>query len=342
MAGLAVPWVDHADGVFRGGGAKGIAVAGAIQAMYRHPEKPVHSWDRVAGTSAGAIIAAYLACGNSPDAIGDFVAGTPMSSFADFPLRSRVLGGVPNFIARHGFARGKRFVEWADSELTGCKRFGEIGDGDRLKMIAADITNRRMLVIPDDLAGYGEPDSGRPIVPAEFPVSRALRMSMSIPYFFEPVQLLYDGKPATIVDGGTLSNFPVWLFDVQDRPATRPTFGITLKDGRGFGPKLKLPAPFALRLAIDISQTASGAWDAHFQSHSTRVRSFAASAGDVATTQFKLPPEKVSELMENGKRAAHEFLAGFDLSQYMNTFGNHMATASAPPAGVGMTSTVAP
>lgn len=50
-------WVEEADGVFRGGGVKGIALAGALAGFAEHPDKPVKRWVNVAGASAGAIIA---------------------------------------------------------------------------------------------------------------------------------------------------------------------------------------------------------------------------------------------------------------------------------------------
>jgi predicted acylesterase/phospholipase RssA len=70
--------------------------------------------------------------------------------------------------------------------------------------------------------------------PGSFPVADAVRMSMSIPYFFQPVELIHDetGLPSTIVDGGVLSNFPVWIFDVKDRDPLRPTFGFKLIGGK--------------------------------------------------------------------------------------------------------------
>src|SRR5437763_1760515 len=70
-------------------------------------------------------------------------------------------------------------------------------------------------------------------------------MSMSIPFFFQPIELELlisdDGTPlkrpvrSTIVDGGTVSNFPVWLFDSPS--PTRPTFGFTLTGGSRCPPR---------------------------------------------------------------------------------------------------------
>ena len=52
---------------------------------------------------------------------------------------------------------------------------------------------------------------------------------MSIPLFFEPVvHKDPDGEQHVIVDGGMLSNFPVWLFDRRDGEPRWPTFGLLL------------------------------------------------------------------------------------------------------------------
>src|SRR5204862_7053193 len=43
----------------------------------------------------------------------------------------------------------------------------------RLKLIAVDVTKRRLLVLPDDLVFYREPSSSKMIDPDEFKISRA-------------------------------------------------------------------------------------------------------------------------------------------------------------------------
>jgi NTE family protein len=320
-----VDWVDEADGVFRGGGVKGIALAGALCGLAEHHSKPVRRWVNVAGASAGAIIAAYLALDHSAQEMATLLrAGTPFASFQDFPRGSRVLGAF-NLLTRHGLARGRTFEDWFDGVLEGAT-FAKTGS--RLKLIAVDVTNRNLLVLPEDLRNYREPGRAALIDPDGFSVARAVRMSMSIPYFYEPVELDHkDGGRSVIVDGGTLSNFPVWLFDVDPttagRPPLRPTFGLTLTGGRGFGGRFKVlsgAAPWMLRFAFDIFHTAQEAWDERFVSHSTRVRTLAVDADDVATTDFELSDEKRDLLMTNGRAAATDFLNRFRLEDYLNTF----------------------
>ena len=51
------------DLVFEGGGAKGLVLVGACEEFFRRG----HSFDRLLGTSAGAITATLLAAGYTPD-----------------------------------------------------------------------------------------------------------------------------------------------------------------------------------------------------------------------------------------------------------------------------------
>src|SRR5690606_15394480 len=96
----------------------------------------------------------------------------------------------------------------------------------RLRVVATDLTNGRLVVFPQDGRRYGvEPDS--------LPVAHAVRISISIPFFFSPVYFpppanAQEKKNAAVmVDGGVLSNFPVWLFDSDGIPEW-PTFGFKI------------------------------------------------------------------------------------------------------------------
>ncbi|SDG07994.1 Patatin-like phospholipase [Fontibacillus panacisegetis] len=105
----------------------------------------------------------------------------------------------------------------------GIRTFSNLPKG-KLRIIASDITSGRILVLPDDLERISIKSKG-------FEVARAVRMSYNIPYFFDPVLLrlppkLSKGKPFSeqflhIVDGGLLSNFPLWLFDQDHRIDSR-------------------------------------------------------------------------------------------------------------------------
>src|SRR5262249_27691851 len=186
-AGLAPVGVSEADAVFQGGGVKGIALVGALQTF---AERGCATWVNVAGTSAGGIIAAYLACGHSPREAEELLRETPYPQFEDWGPGGKVLGGLVNLARHHGLAHGQYFRDWFHDAVQG-KTFAPVPKGAEgsscLNLIAADVTRREMLVLPDDLASYRADGRSAPLDPDELPIADAVRMSMSIPYFFQPI-----------------------------------------------------------------------------------------------------------------------------------------------------------
>jgi NTE family protein len=335
-----------------------------------------------------------LSVGHDAEDIAALMTRTRFGDFQDFPWPGKFVGGGVNLFRKHGLAHGEAFRLWFSKELEG-KTFGSCKADDgvryRLKLITVDVTNKALLVLPDDLPLYKRSvgDAG-PINPDEFEIADAARMSMSIPYFFEPVVLVRDrvmvtdaggadglvtgqvadrkdveeanevaehfgvtqasfrelsrreqeAQRSVIIDGGTLSNFPVWLFDVDapGRELVRPTFGFTLKGGKGVGAGFNAfvrRLPWAARFGFDIFHTAQEAWDMRFVSFSTRVRTVTVDAGTIGTTQFNLSADDQALLIRNGRDAAKRFLDRFDLADYENTFhrkfgDNLFATPAAP------------
>jgi len=330
--------ITEADGVFQGGGVKGIALAGALLAFADHGDVAIEKWVNVAGTSAGAIIAAYLATDHSPQDLEALMDNVPYASFEDWGRGGEIIGGALNLVEHHGLVRGEAFRKWFDGALNGATfesvkstdaAQDKTGDPYRLRLIASDVTRHRMLVLPADLSDYRQLGTDEPINPDNFKIADAVRMSMSIPYFFAPVTLdLVDGgTTCTIVDGGLLSNFPVWLFDV-DKPPTRPTFGFHLTAGKDFGGGLEhvLDAMgWPVRLGVDMIRTTSEAWDDRFMTHSTIVRTCAVPAGDIAATDFQITKADQQKLLEGGRAAANAFLDKFSSQDYVNTFGQKLA-----------------
>jgi len=328
--------IIEADAVFQGGGVKGLALAGALLEFAEPGDVSISRWQSVAGTSAGAIIAAYLACGHDAEDLAELLHRIPYAKFQDWGPGGKLLGGGLNLLRFHGLAHGEYFRRWFDEQLHGAtfrsvrQEDAEATEGPyRLKIIAADVTRREMLVLPDDLPSYRLPEGDQPIDVDSFRIADAVRMSMSIPYFFQPVELVHHStnKPSTIVDGGIVSNFPVWLFDVADRPPARPTFGFRLVGGRGLGsglqPIMKGPG-WPLQLGSEIFQTSSDAWDKRFMSHSTAVRTCLVHIGDIGTTDFDLTAQQQQELLDWGRTSARRFLDEFDIGRYRNTFGRQL------------------
>ncbi|UJW57544.1 patatin-like phospholipase family protein [Bacillus sp. A116_S68] len=209
------------DGVFAGGGMKALAFVGALEVL---AEKNIN-FKRTAGTSAGALTAAFIKSGYHADDIYQLFSDLDTKHFLD----SRPLGTIFPLIkwlslySRMGLYKGHTFEKWVEDALAikGIKTFNDLPNGC-LKMVASDMTYGRFIVLPDDLPQYGY-DAG------QFSVAKAVRMSCSLPFFFEPVKLKNDkGEDSIIVDGGVLSNFPLWLFMRKGKKRERPILGLRL------------------------------------------------------------------------------------------------------------------
>jgi NTE family protein len=129
------------------------------------------------------------------------------------------------------------------------------------------------------------------------------------------------GLDHLIVDGGMLSNFPVWLFDTNTgEPPRWPTFGMLLVEG---DPKVPLAARVEARDSgsiIDyIKALASTMMEAHdrmYLEKATFVRTIPIPTLGVSTTEFDITPERVRALYESGRKAAFDFLERWDFEAY--------------------------
>jgi NTE family protein len=120
-----------------------------------------------------------------------------------------------------GLFNGDDLEKWLLHVLKekGVIHFSDLSD-EALRVIVADVSKKKIVVFPDDLAEYG-------IDPGQFSVARAVRMSAGLPFFFKPVPLSYgSGQKSLMVDGGVLSNFPLWLFDRENNLPLRPFLGL--------------------------------------------------------------------------------------------------------------------
>jgi NTE family protein len=286
------------DGVFSGGGIKGLALIGA----YEEIEKRGFTFARVAGTSAGSIIAAFIAAGYTSKEIYTLFDELDVVSLLDqqrskssFPFIKWIL-----LYLRMGLYKGAKLEKWLEEKLAnkGLRTFADIPP-QTLRIIASDLTNGQLLVLPDDLQRYG-------ISPHTFSIAKAIRMSCSIPYFFEPVKLKTQTGVSVVVDGGVLSNFPIWLFEQENGKKTRPVLGLKLAQNIHGVPKNKVNNAFQLFEAL--FETMKDAHDARYISRKVEKDIIFIQTPGVATTEFKLSEEKKRALYEMGKKSASSFL----------------------------------
>ncbi|MBC7983985.1 MAG: patatin-like phospholipase family protein, partial [Candidatus Obscuribacterales bacterium] len=198
-------------GVFEGGGCRGAGHVGAYEAAI----KCGINFSEVAGTSAGAMIAALVGAGANPEFLHDKCAHLKFSDLLSRPKR-RIgtfwLGRIASYFFRgekrlfgkilhDGSAySSEKLQEWVDDRLAELLPHAQrpIKFKDLILptwVVATDLSGRR----PKIWSKEGTPDES---------VALAVRCSCSIPLFFEPVELGND----FYVDGGMLSNLPSFVF----------------------------------------------------------------------------------------------------------------------------------
>ena len=147
---------------------KGIGLSGAYREMTDRGYTP----ECVAGTSAGAINAALVACGFTGPEIEEVALHRmkfPLFEDKSFLDRFGKTGDAAEFFRTRGMHSGDYFLEWMRELLKekGVTKFGELRDPNakteartyRLQVIASDLSARSMLILPRDAdkSGY-EPD----------------------------------------------------------------------------------------------------------------------------------------------------------------------------------------
>ncbi|WP_332697943.1 patatin-like phospholipase family protein [Halalkalibacter lacteus] len=290
------------DGVFAGGGVKAFAFVGALQVM----EEKGYEFERLAGTSAGSIVAALIKVGYSSEDIFTMLDDLDVESFKDerMSLLPFSLAKWVHLYFRLGLYKGNELELWLKKvlEAKGVRTFGDLPQGS-LRIIASDLSKGKLLVLPEDLRKYG-------VIPEKFPVARAVRMSCSIPFFFEPVKI-YDrasgGKPSYVVDGGILSNFPMWLFmDGNMKKWRRPAIGFQLTPELSEMPANKINN--AVEMFRALFETMSSAHDSKYidQDHARNIVFLPVL--DVKATDFELTDEQKENLIVLGREETNHFL----------------------------------
>jgi NTE family protein len=310
----------YADLVFEGGGVKGIALVGAYSVI----EERGYAVRRVAGTSAGSIVGALVAAGMSAEEMREEMRTLDYSSFQDEGLLDRVpLVGKPlSLLFERGIYEGRYAHTWLQGLLKrrDVTTFADLPYDDpdfpledenqrfSLVVMVSDVSRGCLRRLPWDYRRYN-------CAPGEQAVADAVRASMSIPFFFEPV-LLRDretGKDSTLLDGGMLSNFPVDVFDARGREPRWPTLGLKLsaKAKSAEGTICDVHGPVSLATAM--VKTMSSFYDRlHIDQPSVQDRTIFIDTGKIQAIDFDLTREQSDWLFEQGRAAAAKFFDGGD------------------------------
>jgi NTE family protein len=221
--------------IFKGGGVKGIAYVGALKALIQHKgfSVPLSQIERVAGTSAGALVTLLIALGYQIDQIESMLWEIPFEEFLDSNDKDNLLKLKQNFDKKNyttlafdaifnsdilkklkgqqGYFKAEGLREWIDTlvwRATG-KKNATFADVHNLRskypylkdmwIVATDVTDGTS---KEKIFSYEDED-------ANTPIADAVRASMAFPLIFVPWKI--NGRIYS--DGGLVDNFPLCIFD---------------------------------------------------------------------------------------------------------------------------------
>lgn len=305
---------------------KGVGLGGAIRTLMRAG----YAFHRVAGTSAGAVAGALVAAGMSEPDLEAAMARLDYARVPDRGLpRIPVVSEGISLLHSGGAYEGDYIRDFVREELEalGVRTFGDLRRSDpgadanlpperryKLVVMATDVTHGRLLRLPWDYGLLG-------LDPDEQLVADAVRASISIPLYFDPV-VVHDatgGEDVTLVDGGVLSNYPIEIFDRTDLQRPRwPTLGVKVMPELPAGdpelfPGIALPALAPVKLLERVVATAIvGNDQTYLERPCVRRRTIWVDTSAVGVVEFDASEEQREAVIANGAAAAEAFLSTWD------------------------------
>ena len=316
--------MPKADLVLEGGGVKGTGLLGAVTAMVGW--KDPYEFQRIAGTSAGAIVASFLAAGYAVDDLKNIMLKEDFSTFEDesgFFKRFKRLGEAFGLVFHKGLFVGDALHTWISETLAkhNVHTWKDLARPDeklppeqqyKLVIVVSDVSRGRELRLPWDYKSQLGLDADTQ------PVADAVRASASIPFFFRPQRLQaspeYSAKHGYVLgtDGGMLSNYPIDIFDRVNNPRW-PTLGVKLSAKALVSEAQWSPNANIVAYGRSLFTTLLDAQDAlHIDDPYYADRTIFVDTTGFSAIDFQLTNPQKLELFDNGMTAAQNFLAKWD------------------------------
>lgn len=303
--------------VFEGAGIRGIAYAGVVQELEHQNILP--QIKKVGGTSAGAITALLIALNYNANEIETIVGSTNFKKFNDG--RFLFAGGINRLNKYFGWYRGNRFENWLEKIIEAKTGNNDItflelkNRGFKELYITGTNLNLQKLVV---FSHQNFPN---------MKVKDAVRISISIPLYFEPLYLDTSGniveRPKdkkvahVLLDGGFIANYPIHLFDTisNERKINPHTLGFRIDSDAqiNYDSTQKGLAP----MPIDNLQQYLGAFyniiienlNRQTLSKEDWQRTVSISDGNIGPRIRKLKKEEINTLVANGRTATQYYMA---------------------------------
>ena len=291
---------DNCKAVFQGGGCKAVAYVGAYQEAYNRGV----FFSELSGTSAGAIIAALIAAGATPEQLKNIVMDLDFNEFIqDFHKPSILIKLISYFLFPKDFRKYRKYIskksiinEYGVFSMQKLKHFID----KNLKIITGrnnEITFNDLIpdlhIISADLNTNQVKIWSKILTPNES-VSKAVCCSCAIPFLFKPIDNRY-------VDGGVLCNLPNFVFQEEPHYNKILSFRLLSQDDELMINSLKDFAKSLIKTIVDGSDNLHKliGVDTYYMD---------INVGNISSIDFaKINNEKKEELIQKGQTAAKKF-----------------------------------
>jgi len=249
--------------IFKGGGIKGLAYMGALERLTRNNEIDLKQIERIGGTSAGAITAVLLGCGYSlieledelkkidfesllmdsadKEEIKNFfneAKGLFNGSFSIIGLLSLFYNNysfisssgtlnkiISKLTNKMGLFEGEKFRKWIEEKIQA--KLGVINATFKdlqMKVSKEGSSKYKYIFLTGSNLSTGKCEIFSHLHSPNMIIADAVRISMSIPIFFNPHKCFIkddqgkrvvdsNKKDSLYVDGGLLNNYPIRMSD---------------------------------------------------------------------------------------------------------------------------------
>lgn len=247
--------------IFEGGGAKALSYIGAFKAFKTlgYFENNRYSFENISGTSTGCLAALFVALDIDGDALeteifqsnifkevitfnSNLLSGQDISSvnankswFNLFINSYNILVKIMNLFEMWsvyespGLSTDENFIKYITTKIIPLSPYASVLTNNLTFRQLFDLTSHRLTCFASRLNTNSVVEFNVDSTPQEY-VLRAVYASMTFPGVFKPIS---DSSGYPLVDGGFVKNFPIYMYDNDDKIST-DTFGLSLNSKRPF------------------------------------------------------------------------------------------------------------
>lgn len=290
--------------ILEGGGVKGVAFVGGLRVLY--DENMLGSVKQVAGSSAGGIVAALFAVGYTVSELEDIFKEIDFEKLKDDKFG--IFRDMARLFKRFGIYRGEYLKKLMRAYIA-----KKMGTGHCTFKYLYDEAGMELLLTGTNI-NYRRTDYFHHSTTPDMEIADAVRITMSIPYFFKAVE--YNG--CIYADGGVACNYPFksfWEIENKDSKMDleylQTTIGMKVENSNEMLEHDGVPVKYPVGNIIEYSEGLIDTMRTIIERHNTKSDALSRTVlipTKISATKFDLTNEEKKELYNVGYDTMFNFI----------------------------------